>query len=61
MCSTVRRFASAPHGAYTGGANFKKTWLSDASCYPIMAIMSTAVTGCVAFTAYKTFFCPDAK
>jgi hypothetical protein len=44
-----------------GGGTFKANWLSDPSTYPIIVILTGAVTGCSAFMTYKITRCPDVR
>lgn len=39
----------------------QKTWLSDPSTYPIIAVVGIAVTGCCGFMTYKFTQCPDVR
>lgn len=39
--------------------SLQKIWLRDKSVYPIIGILSTALSGALAFTFYKFCSCPD--
>ena len=38
-----------------------KTWLSDPSTYPILAVVGIAIAGCSSFITYKITQCPDVR
>ncbi|TFJ85783.1 hypothetical protein NSK_003287 [Nannochloropsis salina CCMP1776] len=60
MGSVVRQQSSTrPPVEYSSRKNFKQTWLMDGATYPIIVIITFAVTMCSGFTAYKFLHSPD--
>jgi hypothetical protein len=41
--------------------SFAKTWLSDQSAYPILAILLIAPAGALGFISYKFTYCPNVR
>ncbi|KAM3570263.1 hypothetical protein VYU27_007668 [Nannochloropsis oceanica] len=61
MATSIRHKGTAPLQSHYGGKpkGFKETWLMDGATYPIIVIITFAVTMCSSFTAYKFFNSPD--
>ena len=52
-------FLLSPHPSFPPSLPPVQTWLMDGATYPIIVIITFAVTMCSSFTAYKFFNSPD--
>jgi hypothetical protein len=58
---TMSSSTDAWHKATTKQAGFAKTWLTDPATYPIIGVLTIAMTGVVGFISYKFTYCPEVR